>query len=460
MLQESAVRAFRADPSTLVRSLLWLRRGKAYLKHRLAAYSDFEPSLLPYNEDLLSFLREQKQHGRYLVLCTASDRSIAEIIASHLGIFDEVMASNGALNLAGSAKATALVERFGDKGFDYAGNSGADEKVWARARHAIVVNASSKLTARAEAGYSVSEKMPSSSSPAWSWARRVLRVHQWLKNVLLFVPLAAAHQLTDTRMWGPLVIAFAAFCLCASSVYIANDLLDLESDRLHPRKRMRPFASGRVPIWIGLVASPVLLLISFALALLVNDALVACLFVYFVLTSAYSFYLKRLMLVDCITLALLYTLRVIAGVAVVGSLLSFWLLAFSVFLFLSLAFVKRYAELEIQLLSGQQKSHGRGYLTTDAPLIQTVGVSSGFASILVLALYLNSDAVIKLYRTPEVVWGVVPIMIFWVSWMWLVAHRGEMHDDPVVFAVKDRASWVASALFVVVLWLATLSWPW
>ncbi len=460
MLQESAVHAFRSDPSTLLRGLLWLRRGRAYLKHRLAAYSDFEPSSLPYNQELLDWLRQQKSEGRYLVLATASDRSIAELIASHLDLFDEVMASNGALNLAGSAKATALSERFGEHGFDYAGNSVVDHKVWAKARHAIVVNATPRVTSHAEASYLVTSKMPGSRIPAWSWARRVLRMHQWLKNVLLFVPLAAAHQLSETRVWAPLALAFVAFCLCASSVYIANDLLDLESDRLHPRKRMRPFASGRVPIWIGLVTSPVLLVISFVLALEVNSALLACLFVYFVLTSAYSFFLKRMLLVDCITLALLYTLRVIAGVAVAGTLLSFWLLAFSVFLFLSLAFVKRYAELEVQLHSGVEKAHGRGYLTSDAPLIQAVGVASGFSSLLVLALYLNSDAVIKLYRTPEVVWGVVPIMIFWVSWMWLVAHRGEMHDDPLVFAAKDRASWIAGALFVLVLWLATLAWPW
>jgi 4-hydroxybenzoate polyprenyltransferase len=285
-------------------------------------------------------------------------------------------------------------------------------------------------------------------------------VHQWLKNLLLFVPVLAAHQIFAAQSWVSLAVAFLAFSLCASSVYIANDLLDLDSDRIHPRKRKRPFASGQVPVWMGVALAPVLLLISLGLAAAVGNGFMAWLVVYFVLTCAYSWGLKRLTLVDCLTLAILYTLRIVAGAAAAGLGLSFWILAFSVFLFLSLAFVKRYAELHSQAASGNEKVHGRGYYTSDAQLIQTFGITSGYASVVVLALYLNSDAVVQLYKSPQVIWGAVPLVLFWVSWMWLKAHRGQMHDDPLVFAVKDRTSIIAGVLFILSLVLGAGGWSW
>jgi 4-hydroxybenzoate polyprenyltransferase len=279
-----------------------------------------------------------------------------------------------------------------------------------------------------------------------------------MKNLLLFVPILAAHQVADGTTWAALLLAFASFSLCASSVYIFNDLLDLESDRAHPRKRHRPFASGAVPVLTGVVAGTLLLAVSLAFATRLQPGFHAWLGVYFLLTCAYSWVLKRLMLVDCVSLAALYTVRIVAGAAAVGLALSFWLLAFSVFLFLSLAFVKRYAELEVQVLSGKTKAHGRGYYTSDAPLIQTLGVTAGYGAVLVLALYLNSDAVLRLYRTPEVVWGAVPVLLFWISWMWMKAHRGQMHDDPLVFAVKDKVSLVTGAVFAAVVLAGTVGW--
>jgi 4-hydroxybenzoate polyprenyltransferase len=263
-------------------------------------------------------------------------------------------------------------------------------------------------------------------------------------------------MLTDMATWMTLMLAFAAFSLCASSVYIANDLLDLESDRQHPRKCKRPFASGVLPAWTGVLLAPLLLVVSLLLASAVGSGFLAWLGFYFLLTCAYSFGLKRLMLVDCLTLAVLYTLRIVAGAAAAGMSLSFWLLAFSIFLFLSLAYVKRYAELQVKMGSGKEKVHGRGYLTSDAPLVQTLGITSGYAAVVVLALYLNSDAVLQLYNTPEFIWGAVPVMLFWVSWIWMQAHRGEMHDDPLVFAVKDKASLLAGAAFAAVLVLGTV----
>jgi 4-hydroxybenzoate polyprenyltransferase/phosphoserine phosphatase len=459
MLHESALRTLRDKPVEVLRIPFLLARGKAVLKRRLAQHGEFDATSLPYNTALLEWLRQERSNGRKLILCTASDQSIANAIADHLGVFDEVMASDGQVNLAGKNKADALVQRFGQAGYDYAGNSHADLPVWRSARRAVVVNAPPDLARRAANCCEVERSFAAPGAGFTAW-RRVLRVHQWLKNLLLFVPLFAAHQFTDPANWMPLLLAFIAFSLCASSVYIANDLLDLESDRQHPRKRNRPFASGQVPAWQGVLCAPLLLAASAAVAWQVGDGFFAWLSAYFLLTCAYSWLLKRLMLVDCVTLALLYTLRIIAGAAALSMPLSFWLLAFSVFLFLSLAFVKRYAELQVQVLHGKKKAHGRGYYTTDAPLIQMLGVSAGYAALVVLALYLNSDAVVMLYRTPEIVWGAVPVMLFWVSWMWMQAHRGQMHDDPLVFAVKDKASLVAGVCFAAVLAVGTAGWPW
>ncbi|OYO32443.1 UbiA family prenyltransferase [Janthinobacterium sp. PC23-8] len=459
MLHESALRTLRDRPWDAVRIPYWLSQGKAVLKQRLAQGASVDASSLPYAPDLLAWLKLQKAQGRQLVLCTASDMSIANAVAAHLDIFDTVMASDGVVNLAGQNKAAALEQRFGRAGFDYAGNSYADLAVWERARRAVVVNASADLATKAAAQCEVERVFAAPAAGLSAW-RRVLRVHQWMKNLLLFVPLVAAHLLSEIDTLLMLTLAFVAFSLCASSVYIANDLLDLESDRQHPRKCTRPFASGVVPAWMGVLLAPVLLAVSILLANYVGSAFLACMVVYFLLTCIYSWGLKRLVLVDCVTLAILYTLRIIAGAAAAEMPLSFWLLAFSVFLFLSLAFVKRYAELQVQMLSGKEKVHGRGYLTSDAPLIQMLGITSGYASVVVLALYLNSAAVLQLYRTPEFVWGAVPVMLFWVSWIWLRAHRGDMHDDPLVFAVKDKVSIVAGLVFALVLVSGTVGWSW
>jgi 4-hydroxybenzoate polyprenyltransferase len=456
MLHELAIGLVKTTPLSFLK-LPWIlvTRGKAALKQRIADEVNFDASVLPYHNNFLSWLAEQKASGRRLVLCTASDRSVADTIASHLGFFEEVMASNGVTNLEGQNKAKALVDKFGEKGFDYAGNSIPDLEVWKHARKAIVVNASAQLVSDVTALSEVEAVFEGLNSKSTVWAK-ALRVHQWLKNGLLLVPLLAAHQLTDGAAWASLFWAFVAFSLCASSVYIANDLLDLESDRQHPRKCKRPFASGALPVYKGAIVAPVLFLLSCLVGAYVGTAFLQWLLIYFLLTCMYSVKLKQLVLVDCMTLAILYTLRIVAGAAAVGSALSFWLLAFSVFLFLSLAFIKRFAELQVQLLQGKHKAHGRGYFTDDAPLIQMLGIVSGFMSVLVLALYLNSPEVQLLYTQPQWVWGNVPVMVFWISWLWLRAHRGEMHDDPLIFAVKDKVSLISGVLFASFLMLGSL----
>ncbi len=459
MLHETTVRAVRNAPLLLLMLPAWLARGKAHLKRQLAARASVDVGALPFNTTLLDALRLEKARGRTLVLCTASDGRLADQVAAHLGLFDEVMASDGVSNLAGANKAAALVARFGQGGFDYAGNSSADIDVWQASAAAWVVSAPESVAERARAMGRVERELPQAGGGLHAMVK-ALRAHQWLKNLLLFVPLFAAHRLSGAGDWAAMALAFVSFSLCASSVYIANDLIDLDSDRAHPRKRLRPFASGSLSILHGVGMAPVLLALSALVGLQVSAAFLGWLAVYFLVTCAYSMGLKRLIVVDCLTLALLYTLRIVAGAAAVGLEMSFWLLAFSVFLFLSLAFVKRYAELEVQILKGKKKVHGRGYYTTDAPLVQGMGLSSGYAAAMVLALYLNSEAVTRLYKTPEVIWGAVPVLLFWVNWMWVKAHRGEMHDDPLVFAVKDRASLAAGGVFGLVLLIGSVGWPW
>ncbi len=460
MLYESMVKAFQEKPlSSALKIPYWLSRGKATLKQILAKHYTVDVAHLPYNSEFLNWLQAQRSAGRKLILCTASDHTIASAIATHLGLFDEVMASDGHINLSRHHKAEALVQRFGKGGFDYAGNSRADLAVWSQARRAILVNASDNVRQKAQ---TYCEIEPSFSSPKsyFKTGRSVLRVHQWLKNSLLAIPLLAAHKITSLSDWALILLAFIAFSVCASSVYIANDLLDLESDREHPRKSKRPFAAGKAPIGLGFILAPSLFVISIALALQINLLFLVCLLAYFLLTCAYSLWLKRLVLLDCLTLALLYTLRIVAGAMAIGMGLSFWLLAFSVFLFLSLAFVKRYAELQSQHLKGKEKVQGRGYHTADAPLVQMSGICAGYAAVLVLALYLNSDAVLMLYRTPTLIWGDIPILLFWINWMWLRAHRGEMHDDPVIFAIKDKVSLFSGFAFTLILAAGTVNWPW
>ncbi|MBU1042255.1 MAG: UbiA family prenyltransferase [Proteobacteria bacterium] len=450
MLHESVLALARRNPLGVPGIPFLLLRGRAGLKRALAKDFDPRPKLLPYNEPFLAWLREQRAAGRRLVLCTASDERLATAIASHLGLFNEVLASDGETNLGGAAKARDLCGRYGERGFDYAGNARADLPVWACARVAVVVNAPQSL-AKATSGLCPVERHFPAQKPGLGVYLRMLRVYQWLKNLLLVVPLAAAHRLSQADSWPPLILGILSFCLCASAVYLANDLLDLESDRRHPRKRLRAITSGRVTILRAVGIAPVLLAGGVGLGLFVGPGFLLWLSCYFLLTCAYSLFLKRMVLVDCLTLALLYTLRIVAGGAATGVVLTFWLLAFSMFLFLSLAFVKRYAELDAQPPEADAAVHGRGYYKDDARLVQTLGIASGYASVLVLALYLNTAAVTRLYRTPEVVWAVVPVLLFWISWMWFKANRGEMHDDPLVFAVKDKPSLLAGLLFAAAL---------
>ncbi|MDA9088231.1 UbiA family prenyltransferase [Amylibacter sp.] len=444
-LHESVLNLVRSKPHFLLLLPFWLLRGIAHLKQKVAENSELDVTMLPYNQPFIDWLKGEKIRGKKIILSTAANEKIAKAVVTNFDFFDDFIASDSTTNLKSARKRDALQERYGDKGYDYAGNSNDDLEVWAGASSAIVVNASESVVIKASSLTSVSQIFRSERAGLAVWLK-ALRVHQWLKNLLLFVPLLAAHQIGNAQSLGLIVIAFFSFSLCASSVYIVNDLLDLESDRSHPRKRFRPFASARLSVLHGVSAAPILIATSLLLGTLVGLDFLIVLLVYLFLTVTYSFSLKRLVLVDCLTLATLYTMRIIAGAAAVSVSLSFWLLAFSIFIFLSLALVKRYAELLVQSNEGRISAPGRGYLVTDAPLLQALGVSSGYISTLVIALYLRSENVMSLYAQPLAIWLLIPILLFWVSWVWLKSSRGEMHDDPIVFAAKDKTSLTVAAI--------------
>lgn len=432
---------------------LWLLRGKAYLKDQIAQRATVEVRLLPYHAGFLDFAKAQRAAGRKLVLATASHRRYAEQIASHLGVFDDVLASDATRNLSGSVKAQLLIARFGERGFDYAANAPVDVAIWRHARWAILVNPEPGAEAAARALGNV-ERVFDDRRGGLTPYLAAIRVHQWLKNLLVFVPLLAAHRITEWELFFDACLAFVAFSLCASSVYLLNDLLDLPADRAHPRKRERPFAAGTVRPIAGAALIPLLLLASLLVCVALPAIFSLVLLVYYACTVAYSFYLKRVVLVDVLVLAGLYTLRVIGGAAAVYVEPSFWLLALSMFMFMSLALVKRSAELYVQRAREVKRAKGRGYRTSDLEYLHSMGTASGYMAVLVVALYINGEAVAQGYQHPYMLWLVCPLLLYWVSRMWLKAGRGEMHDDPLVFAVKDRQSQLIALAVFAAAWAA------
>jgi 4-hydroxybenzoate polyprenyltransferase len=456
LLHEWVVRLAFDQPRALFSMPGWLLRGKAHFRQQVAQRIRPDPANLPYEAALIEWIREERARGRRTVLCTATDRQLAESIARSTELFDEVLASDGVVELSAEAKAQALVERFGARGFDYAGNARADLPVWARCRRAIVVGPDAALRGAA-AGVAEVERdfaVPRGGLTAW-WAE--LRLHHWPKNLLVFLPLFGAHKLGDVPALVSVCLAFLAFGLCASSVYVVNDLVDLESDRRHARKRHRPFAAGLLSIPQGLAVASLLVVAAFALAWFgVNAAFTGWLAIYLGVTVSYSLWLKRKMLVDSLVLAGLYTLRVLAGGAAGSVDPGFWLLAFSMFLFLSLALVKRCSELRETFEQGRARTPGRDYRVEDILLVEMLGIASAFSAVMVLALYINGDTVARLYPHHQAIWLTVPVLLYWVSRIWLKAHRGELEDDPVVFALTDGISRITIALFFAALVLASL----
>ncbi len=416
----------------------WVLLGRAGFKGRLASEIALAPESLPYRRNLLEFLGDEHARGRKIFLVTAAHHTIARAVGQHVGLFVDVIGSDEVTNLKGENKAGYLCRIFGHGGFDYAGDSRADIPVWQAARRAIVV-APSRSLLRHSLWKSRKPHIFQGSSKRLRAYARAMRPYQWVKNVLIFLPMLASHRINGETLLTS-TIAFMAFSLVASAGYILNDLMDLPSDRAHPRKRFRPFASGTVSIGRGVVLMGILLVGGFGLAALLSPMFVVWVGLYLALTLSYSFWLKRKVLIDVFMLAALYTHRILAGAIATGIEPSFWLLAFSTSFFLSLAMLKRYSELVDRRAESGGAPVGRGYLIDDTETIVSLGAASGFVSVLVLALYVNSDNVAILYRSPELIWLICPIVLYWLSRTWVGAGRGKIHDDPIVFAMRDPLS--------------------
>lgn len=434
----------------------WSLRGKAALKYEIARRTQVNAANLPYRAELISFLRQEKSSGRKIILATGADSTIARSIADYLAFFDHVLASDGAANLTGDKKREAIQSYTSGRAFDYVGDSWKDIPVWMAANHAILVEPSESLSRsvkKIDQRCVVFVRRTEGRAPLW----KSLRPHHWVKNLLVFVPIVMAHDINQLpKLWHALA-AFASFSLCASGVYILNDLLDLEADRSHPEKKSRPFASGDVPVLTGLIVAPFLFLAGFVIAAeFCSVRFLQVMVIYAAATTFYSIYGKRVPVVDVLLLTALYLLRILGGGVAAEVPVSPWLLAFSMFFLLSLAFTKRHAELTNQEMNGGDQSFvsKREYQAGDRGLVQQFGVTSGYLSVLVLALYVNGREVTALYRHPQWIWLACPMLLFWISRVWFLANRGKLHEDPVVFAAMDPVSYALGSLLLLLLFAA------
>lgn len=440
---ESLFQLLRSNPLALFMLPLWLAGGKARLKSEIAARIELDATALPYRPEVVERLTAEKEAGRRLILATGSHERFAEAIADHLGLFDAILATDATCNLTATRKRDALTREFGDGGFDYVGNSRADIAVFDAAGSAIVVapdGAAARWQRRHEA------ELIETSKPSVRTIIKMLRVHQWLKNTLIAVPMVLSHEYFDTGMVLACAIAFVSLSAAASAIYIVNDFFDMPLDRKHATKKNRPFAAGTLSIPFGLASAGSLLALSAASALLLDPLFGLVLVLYLVTTTAYSLSLKRMLLIDVFTLAGLYTIRILAGAAATGTDVSFWLLAFSIFFFLSLALVKRHVELADTDVEEGTRIAGRGYRPEDLSVIAQGGVSAAFAAAMVLALYIDSASVRELYANPWMIWPLAPIVLYLTLRIWVLAGRRELHDDPVVFLVRDWRSQLVIAI--------------
>ncbi|ELX13267.1 prenyltransferase UbiA family [Janthinobacterium sp. HH01] len=437
-LLELLIQLIKQSPFNLLRLPFWLLKGRAAFKETVCSRTAFSAARLPYHEALLAYLHDEKSKGRRIVLATAAHQSIAQRVSDHLALFDDVLASDAGRNLKGHAKLEAIQEKVGTE-FVYAGDSRADIPIWNAAQAAILVGASAGLVKSVRQRSTIEQEFPKESIRLSMWVR-AMRVHQWLKNLLLFVPLLTAFSFMDIGKLATIALAFLSFSFAASATYLVNDLWDLESDRAHPRKKHRPFASAKIPILAGLAVAGCLLVLAFMLALVVSQAFSLMLLLYVVLTSTYSWMFKEYVLIDVIMLSLLYTLRILAGSVAIAVVTSAWLLAFSVFMFLSLALVKRCSELISLEQNGKAAARGRDYRVTDLAVLWPLGVSSAMSAVVVFGLFINAPDTQSRYATPNLLWLVAIGLIYWLARLWIKTSRGEMHDDPVIYAIKDRGS--------------------
>jgi 4-hydroxybenzoate polyprenyltransferase/phosphoserine phosphatase len=426
--------------------------GKSRLKADIAQVTALDAAYLPYDQRILSLINEARSHGRQVYLASASNERYVEEVAAHLGLFDGWFASTESENLSSEIKARRLVEAFGEKRFDYVGDSEADLSVWAAASKCIGVDLSTSLCI-ALRKIDPDAVLLQPSDNGWRNWLKLLRVHQWSKNALVFVAPLSAH-LSDLRSIAFSSLAFCAFSFAAASVYIVNDLVDIEADRKHRTKRLRPLAAGTVPPVQAMLAAPVLLAASLGVGLLISWRFALVLGIYLILTTAYTFYLKTKMMLDVIVLASLYTLRVISGAVAVSTIPSEWLLGFSMFFFTSLALIKRYVDLAVRVDGGLPDPTNRNYRKSDLGTVGALAAASGLNAVTIFALYISSDTVNRLYRHPHALWLVCPVLMYWIARALILADRRLMNDDPIIFALKDRNSLLAFGLIGLIMIVA------
>ena len=432
----------------------WLSLGKAGLKASIANLVQLNWECLPRNDSLCKWLTLQKSEGREIILATAANEKVARSLASQSDLFSAVISSDSKTNIKGKQKALAINAHFGGEPWCYVGDSRADIDVWSSASSAVLAGRySDNLKQRVQAILPIEQEFPLPSMSIRGLLKQI-RIHQWAKNLLVFAPAIAAHLTPTSTVIQSLLVAFLAFSCVASSVYLINDLVDLNADRQHPVKRFRPLASGQMPIPLAFMLAPTLLFLAVWIGASLPSLFLTILCIYFFTTCSYSFSLKRKPVLDCVMLAVLFTMRIIAGAYAIGLELSIWMLMFSIFLFLSLAFAKRFVELQ-QVSEGKESLPGRGYIASDIGFVSAIGTASAVVSVLVLGLYLNTPQSQLLYSSPIFLWALALIYLFWISWVWFKANRREMDDDPVIFAMKDRTSLACGFLFITSFLLAS-----
>lgn len=437
-LVESIFSLFKKNPFYIFYVSFWLVLGRAKFKERVAEQSSFLVENLPWRVDFLDWLRSQHEKGRKIILATAAHHSIAEAVAAHFGFFETVISTSAGKNLKGRIKLIEIQRQVGMR-FSYAGDSRADIPIWEAAETAILVGTSTSVSRKIYACSQVEREFTSQKSGLLVWMK-ALRIHQWLKNLLLFVPLFSAFSFGDTSKLYAALIAFGSFSLAASGTYIFNDLWDLENDRKHPRKKYRPFASAQISLTSGTAMATALLLTALVLAASISPGFAYMVIGYIGLTTAYSWALKQYVLIDVVMLALLYSFRILAGAEATSINVTPWLLAFSVFTFFGLALVKRCAELKLLQSSGRLGAHGRDYQVADLAVLWPLGIGASLCSIVIFGLYIGSPSAATMYSNTNVLWAVGIGLIYWNARIWIKTARGEMHDDPIVFAIRDFGS--------------------
>jgi len=454
-LWESCLLFLKGHPLQFWKIFVWLFRGKAHFKEQIALNVNLNAELLPYKDEVVKYASNVKEKNRDVYLLTAANQRVADSISKSIKIFTAAIGSSSKINLRGKEKLHAIKDLIGKNPFDYIGDSKADIPIWNEAHTAIIGANSDSIANKICKGANEIILLKNDKINKFKQWIKALRLHQWSKNMLLFLALFMSHRFLELNLFFQVVTAFVSFSLSASAVYILNDLFDLEADRKHPSKKYRPFAAGNLSVANGVIAIPILLIISFVLAIsFLPNAFTIILVIYLFTTTSYSLYLKEQLFLDVIILGALYTLRVLAGGLAIGIEVSTWLLGFSMFFFLSLAFMKRYADLLLIKNNEQKELFGRGYSVIDLDIVQKLGISSGFISLLILALYIKGDQVMILYKFPELIWITIPILLYWLMRMWFVAHKGKMSDDPIIFAIKDKNSYVMFFLIVAILVIA------